>query len=94
MPPYANGIYGIAGAAKTYFDKDVDELPLSECVYLCAIPNSPTCYDPYVYLERALERRDKILGDMLEVGFITEEDSVKESKLSQNRGIDTKNRLT
>lgn len=63
---YANGIYGIAGAAKAYFDKDVDELTLSECVYLCAIPNSPTYYDPYVYPERALERRDKILRDMLE----------------------------
>ena len=45
---YANGIYGIAGAAKAYFDKDVDELTLSECVYLCAILNSPTYYDPYV----------------------------------------------
>src|SRR5699024_9691375 len=71
---YANGIYGIAGAAKAYFDKNVDELTLSECVYLCAILNSPTYYDPYVYPERVLERRDKILGDMLEVGFITEEE--------------------
>ena len=71
---YANGIYGIAGAARAYFDKDVDELTLSECAYLCAIPNSPTYYDPYVYPERALERRNKILGDMLEVGFITEEE--------------------
>jgi membrane peptidoglycan carboxypeptidase len=68
---YANGIYGLSGAAKAYFNKSVDKLTLSEIAYLCAIPNRPTYYDPYVYPEHALERRDKILNDMYECGFIS-----------------------
>lgn len=71
---YANGIYGIAGAAKAYFNKDVSRLTLSQIAYLCAIPNSPTYYDPYVDPTRAVERRDKILGDMLECGYITQDE--------------------
>lgn len=69
---YANGIYGISGAAKAYFNKDVDDLTLSQIAYLCAIPNSPTYYDPYANYKNALERRDKILDDMFECGYITE----------------------
>lgn len=67
---YANGIYGIEGAAKAYFNKNVSKLTLSQIAYLCAIPNSPTYYDPYNDPTRAIERRDKILGDMLECGYI------------------------
>lgn len=74
---YANGIYGIGGAAKAYFNKDVEGLTLSECAYLCAIPNSPSYYDPYIHPDRALERRDKILGDMLEEGYITQKEHDK-----------------
>lgn len=67
---YANGIYGVEGAAKAYFNKDVNKLSLSQIAYLCAIPNSPTYYDPYNDPSRAIERRDKILKDMLECGYI------------------------
>lgn len=67
---YANAFYGIDAAANGYFNKSTDELSLSQIAYLCAIPNSPTYYDPYKNPERAVERRDKILGDMLELGYI------------------------
>lgn len=67
---YANGIYGIGGAAKAYFNKDVRELTLSQIAYLCAIPNRPSYYDPYVNPENAIERRDKILRDMHDCGYI------------------------
>lgn len=69
---FANAMYGIESAAKGYFNKSVNELTLSEQVYLCAIPNSPSYYDPYVNPDRAITRRDKMLGDMLELGYITE----------------------
>lgn len=68
---YANGIYGIEGASKAYFNKSVNELSLSQIAYLCAIPNSPTYYDPYVDPTRAIERRNKILNDMYECGYIS-----------------------
>lgn len=69
---YANGIYGIEAASLAYFNKHASDLSLSQTAYLCAIPNSPTMYDPYDNCERAIPRRDKILRDMLEMGYITE----------------------
>lgn len=74
---YANGIYGLSGAARAYFDKDVSELTLSETAYLCAIPNRPSYYDPYKYPKNAIERRDKILDDMQECGYITYTEAIK-----------------
>lgn len=69
---YANTYYGLEAAARGYFGKSAAELSLSQIAYLCAIPNSPTYYNPYSHPENALKRRDKILNDMKELGFITE----------------------
>ena len=71
---YANGIYGIEGAAKAYFNKDVNDLTLSQIAYLCAIPNQPEYYNPYKDSTRAITRRDKILKDMYSMGYISEKD--------------------
>lgn len=71
---FANTYYGLQAAARGYFGKDADELSLSQTAYLCAIPNSPSYYNPYRHPENALKRRDKILGDMLEMGYITQEE--------------------
>lgn len=69
---YANGIYGIAGASKTYFNKDVSDLSLRQITYLCAIPNSPEYYNPFKNQFNAIERSNKILNDMFECDYITE----------------------
>lgn len=71
---FANTFYGIQSASMGYFNKDVDELSLSQITYLCAIPNSPEYYNPYKNPDRAVVRRDKILKDMLELGLITTAD--------------------
>jgi penicillin-binding protein 1A len=68
---YANGFYGIEAAAKGYFNKPASELTLSQTAYLCAIPNSPTYYDPIKNPENALSRRNKILEDMQELNYVT-----------------------
>lgn len=70
---FANGIYGIEGASEAYFGKKIGTCSLSQIAYLCAIPNSPTYYNPYKYPERALDRRDKILHDMRECGYIDDD---------------------
>lgn len=69
---FANNIYGIEAAAQAYFGISAADLTLSQAAYLCAIPNRPTYYNPYTQPERALERRDKILQDMFECGFISD----------------------
>lgn len=76
---FANRYYGIGAAAKGYFGKTVDELSLSEIATLCAIPNRPNLYNPVTGLTYTLKRRDKILDDMLECGFIGEKE-VREAK--------------
>lgn len=77
---YANQFYGIEAASEGYFDKTASELTLSEAAFLCAIPNSPTYYDPFTHKENTIERRNKILNDMLECGFITEKEYNKAIK--------------
>lgn len=71
---YGNQCYGIQSASEGYFGKPVNELTLSQIAYLCAIPNSPTYYDPFKYPDHTIERRNKILNDMYECGFISEKE--------------------
>lgn len=71
---FANGYYGIQAASKGYFNRDVKELSLSQMVFLCAIPNNPSLYDPVVNMENTLKRRDRMLLSMKEDGKITEKD--------------------
>ena len=69
---FSNGYYGIGAAAKGYFDKDLDELSVSEVAFLCAIPNSPVYYDPRTNYDHTIERRNKILNDMNELGYLND----------------------
>ena len=64
--------YGVQAAAYTYFNKDVSELSLIECVAIASITNSPTKYDPVQNPDNNAYRRDVILEEMLEQGYITE----------------------
>lgn len=67
---FANGYYGIAAAANGYFQQELTDLSLSQIAFLCAIPNSPDYYNPISHIDHTLERRDKILLDMVEEGYI------------------------
>lgn len=67
---FANGFYGIQAASKGYFSKTIEQLSLSEMIFLCAIPNNPSKYDPYLYMSDTLDRRDRILKQMYEQGDI------------------------
>jgi penicillin-binding protein 1A len=63
--------YGVQSAARAYFDKDVDDLALHEMAYLAVLPKAPNNYSPERFSERAIERRNWILGEMERNGFIT-----------------------
>ena len=69
---FANGYYGIQAACRGYFSCELEELSLSQIAFLCAIPNSPTYYDPIVNYENTIERRDKILTHLYQDEKITE----------------------
>ena len=81
---FANAFYGLEAAARGYFNTTSADLSLSQLAYLCAMPNSPEYYNPYKHPERAELRRDKILGDMYELGLINkyEYDKAKSEKIT------------
>ena len=73
--------YGIAGAALTYFDKSVNELTLPEAAYLAALPKGPSNYHPFRQTDRAIERRNYVIDQMVENKYVTLADAVEAKKL-------------
>ncbi|NWF76639.1 MAG: PBP1A family penicillin-binding protein [Nitrospirae bacterium] len=64
--------YGIEAAAQTYFGKSTNALTISEAALLASIPKAPSVYSPFKNLNKAKERRDFVLKQMLKNNFITE----------------------
>ncbi|RWO82199.1 MAG: penicillin-binding protein 1A [Mesorhizobium sp.] len=71
------GAYGVAGAALTYFDKAVNELTVAEAAYLAALPKGPSNYHPFKYADRAIERRNWVIDQMVGNGYVTQEEGAK-----------------
>ncbi len=66
--------YGIAAASLNYFGKSLDELSIDEMAYLAALPKGPNNYHPFRHAQRATERRNWVLEQMVENGNITTEE--------------------
>jgi penicillin-binding protein 1A len=64
------GAYGVAAASLVYFDKSVNELTIQEAAYLAALPKAPNNYHPFRQRERAIERRNWVIDQMTQDGFI------------------------
>lgn len=78
--PYGGQAYGIEEASKTYFGKHAKDLTVSEAALLAGLPQAPSIYSPYVNPKLALNRRDDVLRNMYEQGYIdkaTEEKAMK-----------------
>jgi penicillin-binding protein 1A len=69
--------YGIAAAALNYFDKSVHELTIAEVAYLAALPKEPSALNPFRNHDRALDRRNYVIGRMAEDGYITQDQAQK-----------------
>lgn len=70
---FGHGAYGVEAASQVYFGKPVTDLTLSECAMIAGVIKSPGGYSPYLDPEAARNRRDTVLGQMLELEFITAE---------------------
>ncbi len=62
--------FGVEAASHAYFDKELPELSLAQMAYLAILPKGPSNYDPVRHPDRALERRNYVLREMLKNGFI------------------------
>ncbi|AGK57221.1 penicillin-binding protein 1A [Hyphomicrobium denitrificans 1NES1] len=78
--------YGVGAAALTYFNKELKDLTIEECAYLAALPKGPNNYHPFRQKARATERRNWIIGEMAENGYITAEEAeaAKQKPLTVN----------
>ncbi|WP_116082521.1 penicillin-binding protein 1A [Tropicimonas sp. IMCC34011] len=65
--------YGVAAAAQSYFNKDLDELSPGEAAYLAALPKAPSNLHPVRDYDAAVARRNFVLREMLENGYISNE---------------------
>ena len=72
------GSYGIASASLRYFNKPISELNYGEAALLAALPKAPSKYNPYKNIELAKFRRNLVLNNLFENGFINK---IQHSKL-------------
>ncbi len=70
---FSNGYYGIEAASQAYFNKSNKDLSISQIAFLCAIPNAPNRYNPYTNKDATVVRRNKILTNMYEEGYISKD---------------------
>lgn len=76
VAPYGNRVHGAARAARTYFDKPVEDLSWLQAAYLAALPQAPARMNPFdpEGRERGLRRAKRILVMLHERGLITTHD--------------------
>ena len=65
---------GVQSASRRYFNKNVSELTLSECAVIAAITQNPSRLNPISHPDKNLERRDKVLGNMLKHEYISQQE--------------------
>jgi penicillin-binding protein 1A len=82
--------YGVAAAALNYFNKPLSELTIGEASYLAALPKAPNNYHPVRQRERAISRRNYVIGRMEEQGFIT----TAQAEAARAEDLRTTDRLT
>ncbi len=68
---FGSGAYGVSMAVKTYFDKNIGKLTLSECALIAGLPQLPSRYSPLVNPHLAIKRRNIVLLQMLRTNSIT-----------------------
>ncbi|MGZ5852100.1 MAG: penicillin-binding protein 1A, partial [Hyphomicrobium sp.] len=80
------GAYGVAAAAMNYFNKELSDLTVEEVAYLAALPKGPNNYHPFRQTKAAIARRNWIIVQMAENGYITaaEADAAKKKPLGIN----------
>ncbi|MCM1175597.1 MAG: transglycosylase domain-containing protein [Blautia sp.] len=85
---------GVQAASLRYFNKSVSDLNLSECAVIASITQNPTKYNPITHPDKNAERREKVLGDMLEQGYISQaqyEEAMADDVYSRIQIIDSEN---
>ena len=65
-----SGAYGVKGAARIYFNKNLSQLTLSEMALIAGLPQAPSVYSPYHSVDLAKKRRNQVLLRMYKMKYI------------------------
>lgn len=86
---FLHNAVGIKTAANTYFNKEPSQLDICESATLVGLCKNPSLFNPVRYPERARQRRNVVLAQMLKVGYFTQaqydKERVKPLKLDFHR---------
>jgi 1A family penicillin-binding protein len=74
---FGAGAQGVEKAARTFFGKSALDLTLPEAALLAGLPKSPTSYNPFRHFDRAIERRNIVLQQMVRTGYISQEQAAR-----------------
>jgi 1A family penicillin-binding protein len=89
---FGDGFYGVEAAARGYFDKHASDVTVAEAALLAGLIQSPSSYAPTENLERAVARRDVVLGAMRSNDAITQADydQARRAAVHLTNGIEMK----
>jgi penicillin-binding protein 1A len=68
---FGHARYGVAEACAYYFNKDIEEITVTQAALLASIPKGPSIYEPIGHPDAARNRREYVLGEMARRGFIS-----------------------
>lgn len=83
---FGNGAYGISSASRHFFSVPHTELSLTQAATLAGLVRNPVGYDPTVYPERALQRRNTVLSVMRNQGVISRDEA--DEAMAEPLGLD------
>ncbi|WP_067509215.1 transglycosylase domain-containing protein [Actinoplanes sp. TFC3] len=87
--PFGNGSYGVSAAAQVYFKKKPKDLSVAESALLASMVKAPTAFNPTTAsgYPQALDRRNYVVDDMLELGYVTPDEAAKAKKTKISRTV-------
>lgn len=74
---FGDGYYGIKEACNGYLDIEPSEMTLYDCTMMAGIPNAPSIYAPTANPELTRSRQKKVISNMVEYGYLSQEEANK-----------------
>ena len=87
---FGNQVYGIGAASTYYFDRPLSQLSLAETLFIAAIPNNPSLYDPLDHFENTKMRQERLIDKLVEHEVINEQEATAHKKEAIQLAVKTK----
>ena len=81
---FGGGAYGVQTAAEEFYDKDLADIEIHEAAALAVLVRNPSLYNPRTRPELTLDRRNDVIDEMADNGWIT----IAEATVAKGRGLD------